>query len=332
VRSPFVRHALSFADWIFGSHFFDVFIGIAVGAVLSMGLSSERRDISLALWILAITAGLTACRAGHWLLTAKNLPLPRGLLAFVLFGLIGLSWYWLYGWLAKKLDTTAWFSAEVRSAAVSDTGPRTIYMVRHPSSFGDTISPIIYLAYIQIANNEDIPKSINSMTIEVSRDDSGPWEELKYMPLSSMSVLTVSGVDIRGPGAIRLGHGTFRFSTVPREDALKKADITILGPTILENEFQKPLLPHIPVYGWIGLDSFRHTGLAPGRIYFRITLRDGSQSRGSSAVIELPRPVDNVAMEANCGFIEVTGVAVDVSSAHLKYYSDPFPSPEFLKR
>jgi len=88
-----------------------------------------------------------------------------------------------------------------------------------------------------------------------------------------------------------------------------------------------PLQPHRSIYGWIALDSLRHVGLTPGKIYFRIKLRDAANQSGTY-VVELPRKqAGDVSVGVNYGTLTITGLQADISAFHVKYYSDPFPPP-----
>lgn len=323
----------SFGNWLFGAHVFDVAFGIIVGLGVSLALGSEPKDISNAVWIFTVAAVMAALRAGHWLVTDQDLPLSKPILALLLLGGISGVWYTGYSWVQGKLDTTPWFNADVRSALVSDTGPRTFYMARYPSSFGDTISPIMYLVFLQITNNVDTPKVVNDLIIAASKDPLGPWEDLKSMPMAAMKVYRLGQ-----PKAVRVAtrmvfsNGTLRLATVPPEEDLHHATVSILQPSFLQAELNKPLMQHLPVSGWIALDSLRHAGLSPGKIYFKVTIHDASRKE-SSLVVELARkPAEAPALDVNCGAVIDTGITEDLSVAHLKYFSDPFPSPEFLRR
>lgn len=89
--------------WLFGPHFFDVGAVLCVGIALAMALSSDPKDVSRALWLFGIAALLAIGRAGHWLVTEGSPPLPKPLLAAVLFGAIGFLWISAHIWASSKL-------------------------------------------------------------------------------------------------------------------------------------------------------------------------------------------------------------------------------------
>lgn len=89
--------------WLFGPHMFDVGAIACVGIGVGMALSSDPKDISAALWFFGIAAVLAAGRAGHWLVTEDSPPLPKPILAVVLFGAIGALWIISYSWTHNKL-------------------------------------------------------------------------------------------------------------------------------------------------------------------------------------------------------------------------------------
>jgi hypothetical protein len=77
---------------LFGPHFFDVAAALRIGTGLALALSADPKDIPSALWFFGIAALLAAGRASHWLVTEDSLPLPKPLLAALLFGGIGALW------------------------------------------------------------------------------------------------------------------------------------------------------------------------------------------------------------------------------------------------
>lgn len=305
--------------WLFGPHFFDVGAILCIGIGVAMALSSDPKDVSAALWFFAIAALLAFGRAGHWIATTDSLPLPKAAMAFLLAGAIGACWYIAHSWTQSKLAVLPWLEVEVRSAIVSDSGPRTMYMVRYPSAFGDTLSPIIYLAYLRIVNNSDSPKSIDSMEFEVSKEPDGQWEELSSIPLTDMSLVTITDQAPPTSRTLDFGRGTFRLATQPVGDS---GFLTALVPNLMEVSIRQPIAPHTPKYGWVALDSLRHASLAPGQIFLRVKVREGS--RESSAITEFPRPIDRFSMETNCGYIVITNQRTDLTASHVKYWSDPF--------
>ena len=218
------------------------------------------------------------------------------------------------------------FSAEVRSALVySESAPLTNYMAGYPTMFGNTASPIFYLAYIRITNTQDVNSTISDLKIAVSQEREGPWEDLPAMPLSAMTVYYL-GISTPIPKNINMPHGTMRLATALTIDDMRRVAIIGVSP-VLGSEFVKPIGPHLSVEGWVALDSLRHQGMPPGQgFYFRITMRD-STNKEARYVVPLPmnRGVSDPNMNENNGSFYVTGVRTDISAFHVKYYSEPFP-------
>jgi hypothetical protein len=216
------------------------------------------------------------------------------------------------------------FRVEVRTSCVSDSGPLTLYMVTYPSVFGQTASPILYLAYIQIVNLQGVPSTMNDFEVAVSKEPEGPWEDLMQIPLVGTTLYALGSAASR-PVRMSMGQGLYRFSPRPAEE-MRAASLLSAEP-ILESELGKPIPPYSPVHGWVAFDSWRHVGLTPGRIYFRVTLRDAANKGGQYVV---PLLVGNQISPSalNTGSFVVTGMSADLSNYYVKYYSDPFPSPD----
>lgn len=244
--------------------------------------------------LVVVATGILFFRGGWWLLE-KNLPPAKDLLSF---------------------------SAEVRSACVSDSGPLTLYMVTYPSLFGETASPVLYLTFMQVTNLQDVASTISEFRVAVSKEPEGPWEDLVPIPLATTS-LYVLGKSPASPKVLALGRGTYRLGTPMTTNDMKNAALLLANP-ILESEFARPIQPHSPISGWVALDSLRHVGLTPGQIYFRVTIHD-TANKGGKYVVPLPiRSPGESSMDVNTGTLQVTGVNADISSYHVKYYGAPF--------
>ena len=90
-------------QWLFGPHVFDVAATLCIAIGISLALSSDPDDVSRALWFFGIAAALAIGRAGHWLLTDDSPPLPKPVLAAILFGGIGAIWIVVHSWTQDKL-------------------------------------------------------------------------------------------------------------------------------------------------------------------------------------------------------------------------------------
>ncbi len=220
------------------------------------------------------------------------------------------------------------FSVEVRSALVSDRGPLTMFMLGYRSMLGDTASPVFYLAYIQLTNLQDLPSTISDFKIAASKEQEGPWEDLMPIPLSN-AVLFSPGIKTPHAKIGRLQCGTYRFACVKRKEDMRLSAVMRISPA-LESEIAKPIQPHTTVRGWVALDSPRHLGLSPGQIYFRVKIGDTTNKQAGSYVTPLPiKHREDTSMDVNCGAIEVVGErAADFSKFHVRYYDEPYPTPE----
>jgi hypothetical protein len=216
------------------------------------------------------------------------------------------------------------FSVEVRSALVSDSGPLTLFMAVYPSLLGPTASPIFYLVYIRIINQQDIACMINDFKLSASKELAGPWEELVPIPLKSVK-LYMLGVKNPHFRMLALKHSTYRLGTPMKIEDMKYAAALNANP-ILELELTHTIPSHQFIGGWTAFDSHIHKGLSPGQIYFRMTIQDTAGRIGSYIT---PHPVStNSTTDFDGGGLLATGGLSDISKYHVKYYSDPFPTLE----
>ena len=243
--------------------------------------------------------------------------------ATIVFVALSFCLYWQSSvWKNQNTSLTP-FSVQVRSALVSDTGPLTLYMVEYPSMFGQTVSPVFYLAFIQITNLQDFASTISHFTVSASKRSDGPWENLEPIPLSSVRLFAL-GVDTPSPKNVVFKHETYRLATPMTTKDMKHAALLnatpALGP-LLAN----PIQPHSSISGWVALDPTTHKGLTPGQVYFRISLRD-TANKNDIYVAPLPTEKDS-SIDINNGSIQVTGLVTDISSFKVRFYSDPLPTP-----
>jgi|GEM_PF-6457636 len=214
------------------------------------------------------------------------------------------------------------FVAQVASATVSDHGPLTIFMVAYSSVYGSTISPIYYLAYINVTNNQDIACFVTKFSIEAGKTADGPWEQLTVIPLPGRDVFYV-GASNPSPKRIQMGYGTYRIGSDIQAQALRSATPLKLS-VLLEAELSKQIQPHTTVSGWVALDSMLQRGLTPGVIFFRITVADAVGAK-SIIIVELPRKNGvSTSVENLDIFYDLTGGIYDMSKFKVKSYSEPF--------
>jgi hypothetical protein len=117
----------SLFNWICGPHFFDVGAVLCIGIGFTLALSSDSKDISLALYFFGIAALLAFGRAGHWLVTDDSPPLPKPFLAVLLFGGIGVLCILTNSWIEKKLSLSKQQPpGEMKIQALAGTKPDTV--------------------------------------------------------------------------------------------------------------------------------------------------------------------------------------------------------------
>lgn len=318
-------HALT--GWVFLSVLIPVLIGIGIGV-----LSMAPPEFTVAKICFSLAACILLTKTAWWVAvdSAAVATRERLIVCIVVFALTGVLWATSIIWIRNREPSSTVskqepFSVEVRSSYVSDSGPLTLFMVGYPSMFGNTTSPVLYLAYIQVTNLQGVPTTMSDLKVAASKGPEGPWEDLVPIPLAA-TTLYVLGVATPHPKNLAAGHGTYRLATAMTKEDMALAAVVDASPK-LASEMAKLIQPHDTIYGWIALDSLRHVALSPGQIYFRIKAQDAAGKTGIY-VVELPRkqPGDP-SMDVNCGVIAVSGVRADISGFHVKYYSDPFPTP-----
>ena len=303
-----------------------ILVGTGIG-VLSMTPPEPR----IAQVCFTIALAILLSKLSWWVIAERTESLSeRAIFIAIIYGATGALWF--SGWMLTESRVQRFqlekppFGIEVRSAFVSDSGPLTLFMVGFPSMFGNTASPVFYLSYIEIINQQDIPSTIDDFKVAVSKEPEGPWEDLVPISLNTSTLYSL-GASTPYPKNLGLDHGTYRLATAMMKEDMKRAAVIQTSPT-LESEIKKSIQPHVPIYGWIALDSLRHVGLSPGQIYFRFKIRDAA-NKGGTFVAELPRkqPGDS-SMNVNNGVIHVTGELVDISAFHVRYYGDSYPTPQ----
>ncbi len=247
--------------------------------------------------------------------------------ATILITALGFCLYWQDSiWKNQRPQSTP-FSVQVRSALVSDSGPLTLYMVVYPSRFGQTASPVFYLAFIQITNLQDIASTISEFSVSASKSSDGPWENLEPIPLSSVRLFSL-GARTPTPKNVVFKHETYRLATPMTKDDMKHAALLNANPA-LGPKLAKPIQPHNSISGWVAFDPPTHKGLTPGQVYFRVSLRD-TANKSDNYIVLLPTKKDS-SIDIDNGSIQVTGLVADISQFKVRYYSDPLSSSNTSK-
>jgi hypothetical protein len=89
--------------WLVSAYAFDVVALFAAGLGVTFARSPEISDISKANWFFGAAFFIAALRVSHWLIAASNAP-TRVVWAFFVFGLLGIMWVWVYGWVDQKVN------------------------------------------------------------------------------------------------------------------------------------------------------------------------------------------------------------------------------------
>ncbi len=216
------------------------------------------------------------------------------------------------------------FGVEVRTALVAEAGTFTSYMVTYPSMFGQTASPLFYLAYARISNFQDIACTVREFKVSVSETRDGAWEDLVPIPLAGVKLyFLLEKSENVSPKIITFGNGgKFNLLGFTSPERLKFAAQMRAFP-LLETDLISPIPAHQTISGWIAFDSKIHKGLTSSQIYLRITIRD-TANRGDSYIVPLGNP-DDSSLDINVGEMKALGPVLDISNFKIKYYSDPYP-------
>ena len=213
----------------------------------------------------------------------------------------------------------------VRSIIVYDgPGDLSLYMVRYKSMLGDTASPVYYLANISITNQQNIISTVEGFSVAVGDSESGPWQDLKPISLLS-SNLHALGIRNSGTKSIGFPRGTYWLRTPMTREDMAHAALLDVSPK-LEAQLKVPIQPYQTISGWAAFDLIDHN-VRRVRNYIRIVVRD-STGKVFSGVAALPkRQPGDTEMDTQVGVMIKIGPIVDISSLHVRYYSDPYPKP-----
>ena len=144
------------------------------------------------------------------------------------------------------------FAAEIRVVVpYTEKSPLAPFMVAYRSMRGIAISPVCYLANIKITNRKDVLASINSYSLHVSDDETGPWTSIPAIPLISTSLYHVGAVtpSATHKGSILFPRGTYRLGTSMQSDDLRNSH-PIEATPLLDLELQRSIPAHDTIQGW----------------------------------------------------------------------------------
>jgi len=212
--------------WVFLSILLPVLIGIGIGV-----LSMAPPEFTVAKVCFSLAACILLTKTTWWVAVngAESTTRERLLVCVVVFAFTGVLWAASIIWIRNRQPDSAVskpepFSAEVRSASVSDSGPLTYFMVSYPSLFGDTASPVLYLATSKLRICKMFLSTISDFKIAASKESEGPWEDLVPIPLSA-TILYSLGVETPHAKNLILEHGTYRLGTAMTKKDMKFASI-----------------------------------------------------------------------------------------------------------
>lgn len=303
-----------------------VYIAVLIGLGASM-MSMSPPEFQVSKICFSVAAFLLLVKFGSWVVTIQSSIWERGIIALLVFGLIGAGWAESIRWVRSRQpneDKSASppFRAEIRSVVFHDgPGPLTLFMVAYSSKYGQTTSPVYYLANIQIVNLQNVDSTIVEYSVGVSDNIDGPWDNLIPISLKSTN-LYILGISKGGTGKIGFPFGAYRLASAMKQDDMRHAALLAPYPQ-LEDELGKPIPPHRTINGWAAFDSKKRDGTK--RNFFRITVRDSANIKFSSvASLPIGKSLDNETMvDTRVGLMIKTGVIEDIGGFHVRYYSDP---------
>jgi len=306
-------------------------VSVVVPAVFFIGLgvlTMSPPEFKIAYICFALSAILLAARIGYWLIFEQ---IQRGIqpfiFAFLILGLIGSLWVVSMRWVAerehKQLQEESHrpYKIGIRSTIVSDhPGNLTLFM----AGYGNIASPVFYLINLSILNLQNTASTIEGYSVAVGDSANGPWQEL--IPISLLSTnLYALGINNPNQKSIGFPRGVYRLGTAMTQKDLTHAILLDPSPK-LENELKEAIGASKTMGGWTAFDLRDHT-IRKIRDFMRVTIRD-STGKSFSEVVTIPRTQSRRSeIDAQVGLINVVGPIIDMTSFHVRYYSDPVKAP-----
>ena len=224
----------------------------------------------------------------------------------------------------SKVETKPAYATQVITGLFyTAPSPMSPFMVMYPSLHGATASPVPFLMYIQITNLTDHLTAIQDYSVSVSDSKDGSWEALYPISLTSTNLVATKIENAgKGPGGGQIElRRAYRLDTPMTIEDLKKS--VLLEPdSKLELRLRQSIPAHETITGWAAFDSKKHEQTTVPK-FFQIRLRD-SLGLVSSEIASLPtREGEEAGAQTRVGILTVTGTGIDLSQAHVRYFSDP---------
>jgi len=114
-----------FLGWLFGPHVFEIMAFFLAATGVAFMLAPTREDMVRAHWFFGAAFVFLVGRVAHWLITVHNPPIPKVILAALMFAGIGAGWIYMYQVVQDRL-------AKLEYSATSVTTPKIVEQASAP--------------------------------------------------------------------------------------------------------------------------------------------------------------------------------------------------------
>lgn len=306
-----------------------VLITLGIAITLGGAMVNLPYEYTLARISYTLAFSILLARIGYWLAFERGESNHWGLrllITAIIFGSIGILWVGSVIWVEEREHrqvaqmNAPLYKIGVRCAIISDNpGKLTYFMVGYKSGFGNTASPIFYLINVSIANLQNTASTIEGYSFAVGDSEKGPWRDL--VPISLLSTrLYALGTSNAENKSIGFPRGLYRLGTAMTQKDLTHAALLDPSPK-LETELKRSINAFQTIGGWAAFDLRDHT-IREIRKFIRIILRDSAGKSFSDVIIIPSQPSQYPEIDTQVGLITVIGPIIDMSSFHIRYYSD----------
>jgi len=184
----------------------------------------------------------------------------------------------------------------------------------------DSVSPVVLLLFVRIANGGLPPVTIDSYSLDVMVN--GEWVAAEPLPLNAgeSGRLYYAGIYSKGGQSkgLALRYGLYRLGTAPQPDSLKNAvPLALEG---LGDVLEKPIGGNSSVSGWAAFNPPEKVFGASNKYQqYRLSVTDFRGHKYSHSDSMIPFDVDGKT-NADTGYLYLTGApSIDLSNLPIKY-------------
>jgi hypothetical protein len=210
------------------------------------------------------------------------------------------------------------YEGDVRTALVYTGGGRlSTFVTTYNSAHGFTVSPICFLLYLTLTNNDKVIRRITDYKVEISSGFFKSWKPLAPIPLEGYGFYQLGITSPRIGGGLIFRKGTYNLGTTVQEDALHAAAPENADP-LFDNTSNNDIEPNHTTEGWAAFDCNNISGSAA--LNYRLTFIDAD---GHEEKIRIKTPTNpNGDARPGIGRLRITGASDDLGHAYVKYRSE----------